>query len=109
MPKLPNRPPKYSKSGKYAVVYLHGKRIYLGDYGSPESHAVYSRVVAESQVNPIFYIPKKKQGISVKELAAAFLDHAKETFDPASYGHCWGDESTVGFNGEVLPACNILP
>ena len=47
MPILKNRPPKYQRSGKYAVVYAHGKRIYLGDYGSPESHVAYSRFVPE--------------------------------------------------------------
>ena len=58
LPKLNNRPPKYSKLKKYAVVYYHGKTIYLGDYGSPESHTAYSRFVAESQANPTFYLSK---------------------------------------------------
>lgn len=43
MPRLFHRPPKYSlhKSTKQAVVSLHGKRIHLGPYGSPESHRKY--------------------------------------------------------------------
>jgi len=51
MPKLLNRPPKYSKFRQYAVVYHQSKRIYLGLYGSPESRFTYARLIAESQVN----------------------------------------------------------
>ena len=87
MPKLKNRPPEYRQSGKYACVYHHGKRIYLGDYGSPESHAAYSRFVTESQANPTFHLTKEKADIAVCELTAAFLDHAKATADPNSYAH----------------------
>jgi hypothetical protein len=87
MPKLKNRPPKYQKSGKYAVVYHHGKRIYLGDYGSPESQVAYSRFVAESQANPTFYLTKGETGVTVKELVAAFLDHAEDKIDIADFKH----------------------
>ena len=59
MPVLKNRPPKYSKSGKYAVVYVNGERIYLGLYGSPESRAAYSRFVAESRASPAFALSKE--------------------------------------------------
>ena len=88
MPILKNRPPKYQRSGKYAVVYHHGKRIYLRDYGSPESQTTYSRFVAEIQANPAFYLSKGEASVTVKELAAAFLDHAKVTQDDADYRHC---------------------
>jgi len=47
MPKLNNRPPKYCKMGKYAVVYFHGRPRYLGLYGSPESKVVYAHIIAE--------------------------------------------------------------
>jgi len=88
MPVLKSRPPKYQRSGKYAVVYQHGKRIYLGDYGSPESHTAYSRFVAESQANPTFYLSKGEPNVSVKELAVAFLDHAKVTQSSTDYKNC---------------------
>ena len=88
MPKLKNRPPKYQKSGKYAVVYYHGKRIYLGLYGSPESHVAYSRFIAESRVNPTFHLEKGETDIAISELAAAFLEHTKATADSRSYSHC---------------------
>ena len=87
MPKLKNRPPKYQKSGNYAVVYHHGKRIYLGEYGSPESHITYSRFVAESQANPTFYLTKGKTDVAICELTAAFLDNTKATADRNSYSH----------------------
>ena len=88
MPILKNRPPEYKKSGKYAVVYHNGKRIYLGLYGSPESHVAYSRFIAESRANPIFYLTKEDTEIAVSELAAAFLDHTKATADSKDYSHC---------------------
>ena len=88
MPKLKNRPPKYQKSGKYAVVYYHSKRFYLGLYGSPESHVAYSRFVAESKANPTFHLEKGETDIAVSELAAAFLDHTKATADSKDYSHC---------------------
>jgi len=82
MPILKNRPPKYQRSGKYAVVYHNGKRIYLGDYGSPESQVAYSRFVAENQANPTFILTGKETRITVKELATAFLDHAEANSSP---------------------------
>ena len=113
MPKLKNRPPKYQRSGKYAVVYHHGKRIYLGDYGSPESQVACSRFVAESQANPTFYLTKGKTDIAVCELTAAFLENAKATTDPNNYAHyrvvvldfldkLYGDDTSVD---SFKPSC----
>ena len=87
MPKF-NRPPKYCKLNRYAVVYHHGKPIYLGLYGSPESKVAYARYVAEIQANPAFSPRKTEEHFTVSELTAAFLDHAKVNTDLVSYGHC---------------------
>ena len=76
MPKLVNRPPKYGKMGKYAFVTHNRKRIYLGLYGSPESHEAYARFVAERRLSPDLVLPKGESNVAVKELAAAFLDYA---------------------------------
>jgi hypothetical protein len=65
--------------GKYAFVSHNGKRVYLGFYGSPESHEKYARFLAERRLNPNLVLPKTESNVSVKELAAAFLDHAKAT------------------------------
>ena len=87
MPKLKNRPPKYAKMGKYAFVTHNRKRIYLGLYGSPESHEAYARFVAARRLNPDLVLPKGESDVRVKELAVAFLDHAEATLDKANYTH----------------------
>ena len=69
MPKS-NKPPKYSKMGKYAVVYHHGKPIYLGLYGSPESQIAYSRFLAELQANPSVPLPSRDKHVTIRELTA---------------------------------------
>ena len=49
MPRLLNRPPKYGrhKASGQAVVYVNGSAVYLGVYGSPESHGRYREFLAE--------------------------------------------------------------
>jgi integrase len=86
MPKL-NRPPKYCQIGKYAAVYLNGKPKYLGLHGSPESQTAYARLVAECRAKPAFVLARGEDGVTVAELAAAFLDHVKENADPTEYAH----------------------
>ena len=88
MPKLNNRPPKYCKMNGQAVVYYHGKPHYLGRHGTPESKTAYARFIAEIQANPAFSPPKEEEHVLIRELTAAFLDHAKTNIDPISYGHC---------------------
>ena len=85
MPKLINRNPKLSKLKKYAVVYYHGKIVYLGDYGTPEALAAYNRFCAEVQSNPALRPPIEEANVTVKELAAAYLDYAKANTDPTTY------------------------
>ena len=74
MPKLHNRPPKYCKLNKYAVIYLCGKRLYLGLYGSPQSRKEYARIIAESQSDPAFLLPKGEKQVTLDEVAASYLD-----------------------------------
>ena len=88
MPKLKNKPPKYAKLKNYAVVYISGKIHYLGQYGSTESRSAYARLVAEYQPNAQFLLPKPDEGgVTVGELAAAFLDHAEATLKKPNYVH----------------------
>ena len=87
MPKLVNRPPKYSQCNGQATVSHNGKRVYLGRYGSPESHEAYSRFLADRRLNPELALPRGESNVSVKELAAAFLDHAKATLGKPNYTH----------------------
>ena len=89
MPKS-NKPPKYSKMGKYAVVYVHCKPRYLGRYGSEESKIEYARFIAELQVNPtLATIPRQRdeEHVTVRELTVAFLDHAAANADHTEFGH----------------------
>ena len=68
----------------YAVVYHHGKTIYLGAYGSPESKIAYARFIAEQKQQPEIALPtiskgesilREEPGATVNELGIAFLDH----------------------------------
>ena len=113
MPKLKNRPPKYSKLKNFAVVYYLGKTHYLGQYGSQESRVAYARFIAEIQEDPILSLPKNETNITVKELSAAFLDHAKVHIDPTTYDFyriivldfidkLYGDNTFVG---DFKPSC----
>jgi len=87
MPKLKNRPPKYSKLKQYAVVYFQGKIHYLGLYGSNESWTAYNRFIAESRGNPVFIPPPEGESATVADLVAAFLEYAEPTLDSSTYGH----------------------
>ena len=81
MPKLSNRPPKYSQFKQYAVNYIHGKRVFLGLYGSPESHKEYARIIAESQSKPAFLPLRGEKSVTLDEVAEAYLEHAEKRFD----------------------------
>ena len=87
MPKLINRNPKLSKLQKYAVSYYRGKIYYFGIHGTPEALTAYNRFCAELQSNSAVPLPKAEKHVTVRELAAAFLDYAKASIDPISYGH----------------------
>jgi hypothetical protein len=87
MPKQ-NKPPKYCKMGKYALVYHQGRKIYLGLYGSPESKAAYTRLLAEIQANPIGVpLSNGEKRVTISELAAAFLENAKTSVNATDYDH----------------------
>ena len=89
MPKLNNRPPKYTKVNGRAAVYYGGKTHYLGGlYGSQESKAAYARFLVEIQANPDARKPNEERSITVSELAVEYLDFAVAKIDPTDYGHC---------------------
>lgn len=110
MPKLQNRPPKYCQINGRAVVYVKGKPFYLGKYGSPESKIAYSRFIAEIQTNPVPFLPTEEKHVTVCELAAAFLDHAK-TMNSTEYAH-WRVvvlDFLVKLYGDDTPVENFKP
>jgi integrase len=116
MPKLKHQPPKYCKikikKKLYAVVYHHGKIIYLGAYGSPESKIAYTRFIAEHKDNTSLYLPEDNENVTVKQLALSFLDHVERTITPQGFGHLrsaikelmklYGDDTQVG---DFTPSC----
>lgn len=88
----PTTPPGYlkhkGKDGKLrARVVINGKEHYLGDYGSPESHARYERFLAEwrrSQESGVVQVVRGK-AVTIMDLATSFLEHA-ETYYRRSDG-----------------------
>jgi integrase len=79
MPRLVNSPPKYRRhkfSGK-AIVTLNGREFYLGPYGSKASRIEYDRLIAEWMANHRHLSPADSDGLTITELAAAYLRHAK--------------------------------
>lgn len=106
MPKLKNQDPKYCKLKNYAVVYHHGKTIYLGVYDSPDSYVAYARFKREIRDNPTFHPLEAEANVTVRELVVAFLDHAEATLESPNYTHyrilmkdfmlkLYGDDTTV--------------
>jgi len=60
-----------------AFVMVHGKREYLGTYGTPESREKYARIVAELSAG---VDPRQPERLTVVELAARYAQHVKQTF-----------------------------
>jgi hypothetical protein len=115
MPKIRHQPPKYCKvkvrKKLYAAVYLNGKTIYLGAYGSQASKIAYARFVAEFRATTSLYLPDAAT-VTVRELALSFLEHVEGTITPQSFGHnrsairallkLYGDNTPVG---RFTPRC----
>jgi integrase len=78
MPK--NSSPKYrcqkSPNGDRAFVELDGVRHYLGTFGTVESRHEYHRLLAEWNANGQ-HLPVAQDAITIVELLARFLEHAK--------------------------------
>ncbi|QDV73636.1 tyrosine-type recombinase/integrase [Botrimarina mediterranea] len=105
MPRLLHQPPKYwrHKPSGQAVVKVAGRRIYLGKYGSPESHQRYAEQIArwrDSLGKPAGAEPpsdgppaaaevtvqtlrERRVGghaITLNELILVFVDHARRYY-----------------------------
>ena len=97
----PNRRQVEVRGLLYDVVYIDRKPKYLGRHGSKESEVAYTqfcsewwarkaRLTAEGRSSPIPLPPPKVDGVSditVKELAAAFLEHAEKMLKKPNYTH----------------------
>ena len=79
------KPPSYRhhKASGQAVVWIDGKDVYLGEYGSEESHERYRRILAErSEVRSAVRIiePTSQSEITIRELTIAYKKHADQWY-----------------------------
>ncbi|HQZ66877.1 MAG TPA: hypothetical protein PLY87_17415, partial [Planctomycetaceae bacterium] len=72
MPRLFHRPPKYClhKGTQQAIVSLRGKRIYLGPFGSSQSHAAYQEVLQKWHQGRDHDIEPKPAGESASKVSS---------------------------------------
>src|SRR5688572_24087298 len=82
MPRLTSSSPKYRrhKSSGQAIVTLNGRDFYLGPYGTKTSRREYDRLTAEWLANHRHLPVTQLDGLTVVELAAAYLRHAKSYY-----------------------------
>ena len=78
-------PPPYClhKSSGHAYVHIGGQDCFLGKHNSPESLEKYSRLVAELASGAVINhgrIATLEDGVTVAEIAAAFLKHARKYY-----------------------------
>ncbi len=98
-----------------AFVVWHDQRIYLGRWGSPESHAMYDRLIAEcgtlGATSPII-----GTDITVAELAVQYLRHCDSYYRESNEGDniklalrpviaLYGDVLASRFGPKALKAC----
>ena len=87
MPKRKNgSPPVLKRDGVYAVVYLNGKRIRLGRYGTEEANKEYRRIVGEWLALGDVVAANETETSLIDELALAFLRQVKTIYGPSDYG-----------------------
>ena len=83
------------KLGKYAVVRLGDKPIYLKDpqgrnvkHGTPEALTTYNRFCVELQNNPAVYVmPSGTEGVTIQELCAGYIAHIEGNIHPSNFSH----------------------
>ena len=91
---MPKKKLPYNDRKGYAYVYVNRRPVPLKapdgsrcKTGTPEALAAYHRFSIELQGNPTGYIPPTgKPDVTVRELAAAFLDYKEERMDKPTFG-----------------------
>ncbi|WP_010585455.1 tyrosine-type recombinase/integrase [Schlesneria paludicola] len=72
---------RHNKTSGRAVVTINGRDIYLGPYGSIESHEAYGRVIAQhSSGATVRAIASPTMGITIAEVVLAFMKHAEKHY-----------------------------
>ena len=90
MPKLKNQPPRLCriKATNTAVVYVNGRRIVLGPYGSEKALQEYARFLTEwtnAEIKETVRVEKKTP--TVAKLTATFLKWAETNVGGSRFGH----------------------
>ena len=74
------------KASGQAVVHINGRQVYLGLFGTPESHEKYQRAIAEHLGNgnshKVLELSARSRGagLTVVELIAAYWEHAQSYY-----------------------------
>ncbi len=73
-----NRPPKYAlhKASGQARVRMDGKDVYLGVYGSPESHQRYGKRIEEWLRRQ----DEQPSEMTIAEVSLVYLEHCKQRY-----------------------------
>ena len=73
------------RDGDYAVVYLNGKKIRLGRYGTDVADKEYRRIVGEWLVIGDVATTHKTESYLIDELAVCFLKWAKGVYGNSDF------------------------
>lgn len=98
-----------------AYILWHDQKIYLGRWGSPESHARYDRIIAEGNFDN-GASPITGTDITVAELALQYLRHCDSYYRDSNEGdnvklalrpvvNLYGDVPASQFGPKALRAC----
>lgn len=119
MPRKPAWPPRVIQRGGKDIIRIQvGPGSYvdrtLGPTGSPEARKEYLRLVAELEANDKVLPVQVGVGITVVELAVAYLQHQKGRLDPRDYhrvstavktaADLYGDQPASAFGPVALRA-----
>jgi integrase len=74
------RKPLYGCNKGLARTTVHGKRIYLGEYNSPESKAAFEKIIADWEAAHAERSKSAPVALTVNRLAVLFLKHAEKEY-----------------------------
>lgn len=74
------RKPLYGHNKGLARTTVNGKRVYLGEYNSPESKAAFAEIIAEWETAHAERRPTANVELTVSRLAVLFLQHADKEY-----------------------------
>lgn len=74
------RKPSYGKHKGQARTTFNGKRVYLGQFGSPESHAKFQQIMAQWEADHAKRGTTMPVAMTVNRVAYLFLKHAETEY-----------------------------